>query len=236
MKEELNEEVIEEQEIDTAQEATEVEEEALEKDETTALREELERQKRRAKENLAGWQRAQADFSNYKRRQQQEMENIRQLGNEQLLMKLLPLADDFERAFTTLPYSLRELSWIEGIWLVGRRLLAIFEQEGIQPIETNDAEFDPRWHEAVIHEETTEYEDGQIMEEFQRGYRIRDRVLRPALVKVAKAATVEEKEDEPPETEITLSVAEDETTAEESQMEKTASDLDNDSDDKEEVT
>lgn len=183
----MEEERVEELAAETALEPSELEVEPAEKDEIAALRAELEQCQQRARANLEGWQRAQADFSNYKRRQRQEMDNLRKFGNEDLLKKLLSLADDFERAFATIPYSLRELSWIEGVWLIGRKLLAIFEQEGIEPIQTKDAHFDPRWHEAVIHEENADYADGQIMEELQRGYRLADRVLRPALVKVAKA-------------------------------------------------
>lgn len=153
------------------------------------LKEELEAARREAAENRAGWQRAAADFANYRRRSEQEREATLGLANEFLLAKLLNVVDDFDRALTAMPRELEHLGWIEGLWLVERKLRALLESEGVTPIEAEGKTFDPREHEAVIHEETNEAPDGQVTAEIQRGYRIRDRVLRPALVKVAKNTT-----------------------------------------------
>lgn len=171
-----------------------VEEPEEEQDQLEKLRGELEEAKAQAAENLDGWQRAQAEFSNYKKRQEAERAQMMTFANATLLRKLLPIVDDFERAFATLPASLSRLTWCEGILLVKHKLDAILESEGVKPIETDGQEFDPRYHEAVTHEEVSGYEDGRIIGEVQRGYMLDERVLRPALVRVAKAPAVPESE------------------------------------------
>jgi molecular chaperone GrpE len=139
-----------------------------------------------ASEARAGWQRSAADFANYRRRTEQEREATLGLANEMLLLKLLAVVDDFDRALAQMPRELEGLGWIEGIWLVERKLRALLESEGVTPIEATGKPFDPHEHEAVVHEETTTAPDDTVIGELQRGYRIRDRVLRPALVSVAK--------------------------------------------------
>ena len=150
------------------------------------LKADLEAARREAADNRAGWQRAAADFANYKRRSEQEREATLGLANEMLLAKLLSVVDDFDRALAAMPPELEHLGWIEGLWLVERKLRALLESEGVTPIEAVGKAFDPREHEAAIHEETASAPEGTVIGEIQRGYRIRDRVLRPALVKVAK--------------------------------------------------
>jgi len=152
------------------------------------LKEQLDEARRDAADNRAGWQRSAADFANYKRRSEQEREATLGLANEMLLAKLLAVVDDFDRALASMPPELEHLGWIEGLWLVERKLRALLESEGVTPIEAVGKPFDPREHEAAIHEETANAPEGQVTGEIQRGYRIRDRVLRPALVKVAKNA------------------------------------------------
>ncbi len=139
-----------------------------------------------ATEARAAWQRSAADFANYRRRTEQERNASLGLANEMLLLKLLAVVDDFDRALGQMPKELEHLGWIEGIWLVERKLRALLESEGVTPIEATGKPFDPHEHEAVVHEETTAAPDDTVIGELQRGYRIRDRVLRPALVSVAK--------------------------------------------------
>lgn len=153
------------------------------------LKKELDGARQEAAENRAGWQRSAADFANYRRRSEQEREATLGLANEMLLAKLLNVVDDFDRALASMPGELEHLGWIEGLWLVERKLRALLESEGVTPIESVGKAFDPREHEAVIHEETAHAPEGQIIGEVQRGYRIRNRILRPALVKVAKNTT-----------------------------------------------
>jgi molecular chaperone GrpE len=159
---------------------------AEEVDELTALRRELEEQKAQAAEYLDGWQRARAEFANYKKRIEKEQEDMIQFANGAFITKLLPVMDDFERAFQTLPPNLMGMTWLEGIMLIQRKLQILFEQEGVAVIETEGQFFDPALHQAVTHEESEEHEEGQIIGEVQQGYKMGDKVLRPSLVRVAK--------------------------------------------------
>lgn len=158
------------------------------------LREELEKAKTQAAEYLDGWQRTQAEFSNYKKRQETERVQVIALANVTLLRKLLPVVDDFERAIASLPSNLSQLTWCEGIFLIKHKLDAVLESEGVKPIETEGQAFDPRYHGAVTYEEVPGHDDGQIIGEVQRGYVIGERVLRPALVRVAKVTTPQPEE------------------------------------------
>jgi molecular chaperone GrpE len=178
------------QEAAVAEEAAEVEEVS----ELEALRQELEEAKAQAAEYLDGWQRARAEFANYKKRNEQERQELFKLANVTLITRLLPIFDDFERAFQTLPSNLLSLTWIDGVALIYRRLQAILEAEGLTPIETEGQSFDPLLHEAVTYEESAEHQEGQIIGEVQRGYKLGDRVLRPALVRVAKGKPMSEGE------------------------------------------
>jgi molecular chaperone GrpE len=113
---------------------------------------------------------------------------VMQLSNALLLTKLLSVLDDFDRALANVPEDTHE-GWVDGVRLVERKLRSALESEGVTPIEAVGEPFDPNLHEAVVHEETTEYPDNQVLGEVQRGYRLRDRVLRPALVRVANNPT-----------------------------------------------
>jgi molecular chaperone GrpE len=138
-----------------------------------------------AAENKQGWQRTAADFANYKRRTDQDREQMIGLANEVLLAKLLTIADDFDRAIEHMPDELRGEGWVEGIAAIDRKLRLLLDSEGLTPIEALGKPFDPHQHEAIKQEETTNVPEGTVTAELQRGYRIRDRVLRPALVAVA---------------------------------------------------
>jgi len=186
---------IAEQDEEVAEEAVAVGEEPEEAgDELERLQGELEEAKAQAAEYLEGWQRTQAEFSNYKKRQEAGRVQVTTLANATLLRKLLPVVDDFERAIATLPADLSQLTWCEGIFLIEHKLCAVLESEGAKPIETDGQTFDPRYHEAVTHEEVSGYEEGQIIGEVQRGYMLGEWVLRPALVRVAKAPAAPEPE------------------------------------------
>lgn len=150
-----------------------------------ALRAELEAARQEAGELRSAWQRSAADFQNYRRRSEQEREATLGLASEALLRKLLGVVDDFDRALEALPAELEQAGWVEGVWLVERKLRALLESEGVTAIEALGQPFDPREHEAVVHQDTTDAPDGTVVAELQRGYRLRDRVLRPALVAVA---------------------------------------------------
>ncbi len=187
-------EAMEDQRIESKTRAEErIEALATEPEPSPALREEIDQLKQRlaaveqdAAEARAGWQRSAADFANYRRRTEQERNASLGLANEMLLLKILAVVDDFDRALAQMPKELEHLGWIEGLWLVERKLRSLLESEGVTPIDAAGKPFDPREHEAVLHEETTSAPDNTVIGELQRGYRIRDRVLRPALVSVAK--------------------------------------------------
>lgn len=153
-------------------------------EELTAAQRELETARTQADEHLRSWQRALADLTNYRRRTEEERTATTQLANAVLIGKLLAVLDDFDRALATVPENAHE-GWVDGIRLVERKLRAVLEGEGVTPIEAVGEEFDPNLHEAVLHEETAEHPDNQVIGEVQRGYRLHGRVLRPALVRVA---------------------------------------------------
>ena len=155
-----------------------------------SLQKELAAAQAKTNEYLDGWQRARADFANYKKRQEQQISDLRAFATIDLLKRLLPIADDFVRAQKTLPEGISHMTWIEGIMLVQRKLELLLESEGVKPIETKQGDtFNPTIHEAVTHDdvpEGTNIESGHIIEELQKGYKIGERIIRPALVRVAK--------------------------------------------------
>jgi molecular chaperone GrpE len=149
------------------------------------LSQQLEVAKSLAAEHLATLQRTAADFANFKRRTAEDREREMGLAGDSLLRKLLAVADDFDRALDHMPEELNGAGWIAGIVLLDRKLRAVLESEGVTPIDAKGLAFDPREHEAIASIAGTGRPDGEILDEVQRGYRVRDRVLRPALVAVA---------------------------------------------------
>jgi molecular chaperone GrpE len=137
-------------------------------------------------EFLAALQRERAEFVNYKRRTAEERQAMLGLAGEGLISKVLVLADDFDRAIDARPAALTDDAWAEGIAAIDRKLRQLLESEGVSPIPAGPGTpFDPREHEAAASVPGTGHPDGSIVEELRRGYRLRDRVLRPALVAVA---------------------------------------------------
>ena len=139
----------------------------------------------RADENLALAQRAQADYANLKRRTGRGARADLGLANEVLLAKVVALADDFDLAIEHVPAEARETPWLEGIAAIDRKLRALLESEGVTPIEALGRPFDPAVHEALSHVPGTGRPEDEVVAEIRRGYRIRDRVLRPSLVAVS---------------------------------------------------
>ena len=147
---------------------------------------ELERLQSQAKDYLDGWQRARAEFANYKKRVDREMAEARQRAAADILVGYLSVADDLERALKDRPDSGEAASWAEGIELIHRKVKTILDSERVERIPAEGEMFDPTLHEALSHEESEEFEEGRIIDVIQQGYRLGDRVLRPALVRVAK--------------------------------------------------
>ncbi|MEA2676142.1 MAG: molecular chaperone GrpE [Chloroflexota bacterium] len=159
------------------------------------LRAELATAQQEAAENKAAWQRSAADFSNYRRRTEQEREAMVGLANEVLLAKLLAIVDDFDRAIANMPAELQNSSWTGGIAAIDRKLRQLLESEGLTPIEALGKQFDPHEHEAIAQEDRPGVPDGTVIAELQKGYRIRDRVLRPAMVAIARHTTTDNQPD-----------------------------------------
>lgn len=155
----------------------------VEPDDLESLRKAFADEKERAQNYLASWQRAQADFINFKKRNEQEKAETVKFANKELISGLLPALDDLERALANGPSEIAGSGWVEGIEMIYRKLLTALESQGLSRIEAEGKDFDPNFHQAVLHEEG---EEGKVMGELQKGYMLRDRLLRPAMVKVGK--------------------------------------------------
>jgi molecular chaperone GrpE len=148
---------------------------------------EIERLREEAAANLDGWQRARAEFANYKKRSEAERQQQMILTSVRIIEKLLPVIDDFNRALANLPEELKGDGWVEGVRLLQRKLYGVLEDEGVKEIAVAPGDtFDPAIHEALSHEDSDEFDEGQIIAQLQKGYRSGERVLRPALVRVAR--------------------------------------------------
>jgi molecular chaperone GrpE len=151
--------------------------------EIEALQKQLEEAETKAAENLDGWQRAQAEFINYKNRVQRdrEMDYLAMKGD--IIKKVLPVLDDMERALANLPES---DAWANGMELIVRKFQNILEAEGVKRIEAAGQPFDPNFHEAISSEPNEDVESGHVIEVMQNGYMLGERVIRPAMVRVAQ--------------------------------------------------
>lgn len=150
-------------------------------DVTDNLAEALAAEKEKAGEYLANWQRAQADFVNYKRRTEQERADFNSYANANLLLGLLPVLDDLERALEAVPPRYKKSDWVEGVRLVERKFKTSLEGQGVKPIKALGEPFDPNFHEALRQDKG---EEGIVIEEFQKGYMLNDKLLRPSRVVV----------------------------------------------------
>ncbi len=147
------------------------------------LKQTLAEEKAKAEKYLTNWQRAEADFSNYKKRAEQEKSELADFANAMPILNLLPVLDDLERAFVSLSPKLAGLTWVDGIRLIHRKLQAVLEAQGLAEIKAVGQPFNPSLHEAVMYQEG---EEGVVIDEVQKGYKLKDRVLRPSLVVVGK--------------------------------------------------
>ena len=137
-------------------------------------------------EYLGLLQRERAEFTNFRRRTSEERQRELGLAGEDLIRKVLALADDFDRAIETRPTEHEGDAWVEGIAAIDRKLRVLLESEGVTAVDSAPGTpFDPREHEAIVSVPGTGRREGEIVEEIRRGYRLRDRLVRPALVAVA---------------------------------------------------
>jgi molecular chaperone GrpE len=138
----------------------------------------------KAAEYLDGWQRARAEFMNYKNRNERDQALTFEMMRAQNIKKFLPVIDDLERALANRPAEAE--AWVSGIELVYRKLLAVLDSEGVKRIEAVGESFDPNLHEAISMEPGDGFESGQVIGVVQQGYKLGDRVIRPAMVRVAQ--------------------------------------------------
>ena len=154
-------------------------------EEIESLKKALAEEKEKSEKYLANWQRAQADFINFKRRNEQERAEVVNYANSTLISNVLPVLDDLERALASVPEEFAESPWVGGIRHIYRKLQSILEAHGVSVIEAEGKDFDPNFHEAVM---SVEGEEGKVIEETQKGYKLRNRVIRPTKVKVGKGS------------------------------------------------
>ncbi len=153
---------------------------------------ELEKARAQADEYLLALQRERAEFNNFRRRTAEQREQELGLAGEDLIRKVLVLADDFDRAIEARPEDLAGSPWAEGIAAIDRKLRQLLESEGVTRIDASAGRlFDPREHDAIANVPGTGQPEGAIVDEVRRGYRLRDRVIRPALVAVAAPPDLE---------------------------------------------
>jgi molecular chaperone GrpE len=155
-----------------------------------ATRNELEALKAKSAEYLEGWQRARAEFANYKRRVEKEQSETYQNATARVIGRFLDVNDDFDRAMQEKPADPTDTEalakWAAGVGLIQRKLQNILDAEGVERVPAEGQTFDPKLHEAVTQEETDAHEPGQVIGVVRQGFRIGDRVIRPAMVRVAK--------------------------------------------------
>ncbi len=160
-------------------------------EELTRLNEQLAQAQAQAAEYLDSWRRAAAELSNARKRMQREQAEHAATANARLLEKLLPIIDDVDRAFAALPAEVADDEWVNGFRLIQRKLQSLLDSEGVKVIQAHGQEFDPAVHYAVSHEEQPGFSDGQVIAEVAKGYKLGDKVLRPAMVRVAKGTSRE---------------------------------------------
>jgi len=155
----------------------------LAEDDTESLKEALAQEKEKAERYLANWQRAEADFRNYKAREEQGKKELIDWANSTLVCDILPVLDAFDRAFEGVAPTGKELSWITGFRQIQKMLLDVLSKHGLAEMKCAGETFDPSLHEAVVQQEGAE---GVILDEVRKGYKLKDKLLRAPQVAVGK--------------------------------------------------
>ena len=165
--------------------------ETTETESVEELKKALAEEKEKAEANLAGWQRAQADFVNYKRFAEQEKAEMCQMANAGLLSSILPVLDDFDRALASIPEESGNEGWLEGLSLINRKLKDTLKKQGVSQIQALGMDFDPYKMDAIS---CCAGEKDVVIQEVEKGYTLNDKVIRPA--KVIVGTGKEDKEEE----------------------------------------
>lgn len=127
-----------------------------------------------------------ADLKNFKRRTEEERGTLIRNATAGLILKILPILDDFDLAMQHVPAEVAETPWFNGLQGVQRKLQMVLEGEGVKPIEALGEPFNPHFHDAVMHEDAGPEQAGKVTADLRRGYMLHDRVLRPSMVKVGQ--------------------------------------------------
>ena len=146
----------------------------------------------RAEELTNDLKRMAADFANYRKRNEAERTEFAKFAKSDLISRILDVLDGFDRALATIPDELKGTPWVEGMWLLERKLRGILEAEDLKPVDSIGAQFDPYQHEAVAHVPSDQPE-GTVIAEHQKAYRLHDKLIRPALVTVSSGSEGTEK-------------------------------------------
>lgn len=181
----------EEHEEKIADEDSEVKEPVEEKDQADDLEARLETAQKKANKNYDSFLRVSAEFENYKKRSTREMNDFRKFANESLVKDLLPVVDNLERALDSSGSNEKTDSITEGIELTLKEILNMLDRFGVKPIEALGKNFDPCFHQAVLQEEAGDQTENTVLKEFQKGYMLHDRLIRPSMVVVSKAQAPE---------------------------------------------
>ena len=148
-------------------------------------KQELSECKKQSEENLAGWQRAKADFLNYKKDQEKYLEEFRKYASEDVIVRLLPTIDNFELAIKHLPKDLENSDWVKGMICIKSQFDNFLKEVGVEEIKSVGEKFDPSLFESVGEEESDQ-EEGMIIAEIQKGYKMFGRVVRVGKVRIAE--------------------------------------------------
>ena len=158
------------------------------------LEAQLEAKEQEAKENYDRLLRVSAEFENYKKRTSRELEEFRKFANQSLIKELLSVVDNLELAMnSTNGHKTIDQGLLQGLDMTHTEILKVFEKFNVKPIEAKGQIFDPTFHEAVMQEETDEFDENTVINELQKGYLIHDRLLRPSMVVVARASEKKDK-------------------------------------------
>lgn len=177
--------------LDGSQEAQEVEsngpeaEAQTQTDADVSLEDQLAEAKTEAAEYLDGWQRARAELANFKKRIERERSNWQSSLRGEVITSLLAVLDDFDRAMENMPDDIEDHDWVAGIALIYRKFQTQLKEQGVEEIEALGKPFDPELHDAVMQRDDEDAESGTVVEVLRKGYKLGDKVIRPALVIVA---------------------------------------------------
>ena len=127
-----------------------------------------------------------AEFDNYRKRTEKEKSAMYEIGAKDVVEKILPIVDNFERGLQSVPEEKKDDPFVDGMDKIYKQMMSTLEGIGVKPIEAVGQEFDPNFHNAVTSEENSDFESGKVIQALQKGYTLNDKVIRPSMVRVAQ--------------------------------------------------